>query len=119
MYAAGTLQLAAAVTISAEGGQPLTQQEMQAKMAALQLVSLVARWPPLPGWLECLQAVPCLCCVSVCLQEREGKLGLLLRDRLALYTSMGKERFEQVRLSAGSAGSCPVQCRTGPQLGCC
>jgi hypothetical protein len=29
-------------------------------------------------------------------QEREGKLGLLLRDRLALYTSMGKERFEQV-----------------------
>jgi hypothetical protein len=39
LYAAGTLQLAAAVTISAEGGQPLTQQEMQAKMAALQLVS--------------------------------------------------------------------------------
>lgn len=75
----GTLQLAAAVTISAEGGQPLTQQEMQAKMAALQL-------------------------------EREGKLGLLLRDRLALYTSMGKERFEQhmreeaVRLSKFNFG---------------
>lgn len=51
----GVLQMAQSVTLAAEGAQPPSQQELQAKLAAFQQVRLVAGFG---GVLELVSVVP-------------------------------------------------------------
>lgn len=129
--AAGTLQLAAAVTLAAEGGPQPSKEELQAKMAVQQKASFtlpsatpaplpLPRVPPLPLPVASLarpllprRPSPVARIRVATAQEREAKLVALLRDRLAQYSILGKDGFEQVGPGPGALR------RVFLSLGCC